>query len=216
MRYRLIIFDWDGTLADSIGNIVACTQEAASSLGYPEIPERKIRAVIGLSLRESIRTFLPGCSDDEFERLVVAYRDCWIANYRNRAKLFRGAVEALDELKSRGHMLAVATGKSRAGLDREIVATGLEGRFLATRTPDEAASKPSPEMVLGLLDETGTRAAEAVVIGDTVHDLDMARNAGVDAVAVLGGSHERRHLEASEPIGLLSTVAELPVWLARL
>ena len=211
---RLVIFDWDGTLLDSVGSIVECTQVALAELGLAPVHETTIRQVLGLGLRETVETLCPGCDDDLFRQIVETYRKHWFGGYSTRPVLFAGVPEALGELRSRGYLLAVATAKGRLGLDADLEATGLAGRFAATRTITEAPSKPHPGMVLDILEELDVPAAEALVVGDTTHDLRMAANAGVIGVAVCSGSHPRAELEALEPAGCLTGAAELPGWLA--
>ena len=212
--YRLVIFDWDGTLLDSVGSIVECTRVALDELGLDEVPESTIRGVLGLGLRETVEVLCPGCDEALFHRIVETYRKHWFGGYSTRPVLFTGVVETLDELQRRGLLLAVATAKGRLGLDADIEAAGLEGRFAATRTISEAPSKPAPAMVLDILDELGVTAEEALVVGDTTHDLRMAANAGVSYVAVCSGSHPRGELLALEPEACLESAAELPDWLA--
>ncbi len=212
--YRLIIFDWDGTLLDSVGSIVACTQATLDELGLPPVPEGTIRSVLGLGLRETVETFCPGCDDDLFERVLQTYRGQWNRSYRNRPALFAGIEAALAELAAAGHLLAVATAKSRGGLERELADNGLAGQFAATRTMDEAPGKPHPKMLLDILEELGVDARQALMVGDTTHDLRMAVNAGVDPLAVCSGSHPRAELLALAPLACLDSAAELPVWLA--
>ena len=213
-EYRLVIFDWDGTLLDSVGSIVECTQVALAELELDTVPERTIRQVLGLSLRETVETLCPGCDEELFQKVVETYRKHWFGGYSTRPILFEGVTETLDELQCRGLLMAVATAKGRIGLDADLEATGLDGRFAATRTITEAPSKPHPGMVLEILEELGVEPAEAVVVGDTTHDLRMAANAGVDGVAVCSGSHPRGELMALEPAGCLESATELPAWLA--
>lgn len=212
-QFDLLVFDWDGTLMDSVSSIVACTQQAAADLNLGPVPEENIRHTLGLGLTESMASLgLP--SDPELvRRLAERYRHHWLADYCHRSQLFAGAEHTLRGLAERGFLLAVATGKSRRGLERELGATGLAGVFAATRTVDEAPSKPHPRMLEGLLEELGTASAAALMIGDTTHDLDMAANAGTAAVAVLSGSHSREVLATSRALAILDTVNDLPAWL---
>ena len=210
-EYRLVIFDWDGTLLDSVGSIVECTQVALAELGLDTVPERTIREVLGLGLRETVEILCPGCDEELFHRVVETYRKHWFGGYSTRPILFDGVTETLVELERRGLLLAVATAKGRLGLDADLEVTGLDGRFAATRTINEAPSKPHPGMVLEILEELGVEPAAAVVVGDTTHDLRMAANAGV---AVCSGSHPRGELLALDPAGCLRSAAELPAWLA--
>jgi phosphoglycolate phosphatase len=213
--YRLVIFDWDGTLLDSVGSIVECTQVTLAELPVAAVPERTIRSVLGLGLRETVETLCPGCDEELFQRVLETYRKHWFGGYSTKPVLFAGVTAALDELRAQGYLLAVATAKGRIGLDADLGTTGLAGHFAATRTITEAPSKPHPGMVLDILDEVGVPAAEALVVGDTTHDLRMAANAGVTGVAVCSGSHPRAELLELEPAGCLASAVELPSWLNR-
>jgi phosphoglycolate phosphatase len=213
--FQLLVFDWDGTLIDSIGRIVACTQETLRRLALPAVPDDHIRTSIGLGIREMVDRFHPGCTDEEFARILEVYRGLWFERYSLRPSLFEGVRETLDELASRDYLLAVATAKSRTGLSRDLEGTGLAGLFHASRTADEALAKPNPAMLLEILDELGVRAGEALMIGDTVHDLQMAVNAGVPGLGVTSGSHSREELEVVEALDYLDGVVEMPEWLGR-
>ena len=214
--YRLIVFDWDGTLMDSIGSIVACTRAMMDELGLGGVPDQTIRGTIGLGLRETVEILCPGGGEALFAAVVATYRKHWLATWRDQPVLFAGVRETLTELADEGYLLAVATGKSRRGLDHVLAQTGLDGAFHATRTVDEALSKPHPEMLLAILDELGVRPGAAVMIGDTTYDLEMARNAGTAAVGVCTGSHGREELMRLEPLACLDAITELPGWLAGL
>lgn len=211
--FRLLVFDWDGTLMDSIGSIVECARAAAIELGVEPAPEEVMRSAVGLGLADTIERLLPGAGPDEARRLIDAYRRHWVETYRARPRLYPRTVEVLEDLADAGYQLALATGKGRRGLDHDLAATGLAGRFLATRTADEAPSKPHPRMLLDLLDEVGAGPAESLMIGDSRWDLEMARNAGVAAVAVATGSWPREELAGWGPLTTLGGVAELPEWL---
>lgn len=215
-RFQLLIFDWDGTLLDSIGSIVDCTQATLRELGMKLASEETIRSGIGLGLRETVERFAPGCDERLFGRIVEVYRRLWFDTYSLRPKLFPGVCQTLEGLHGEGYLLAVATAKSRRGLNRDLGKTGLAERFDATRTVDEAASKPHPQMILDIVEELGARASRTLMIGDTTHDLEMAWNAGADAVAVCSGSHDRPGLEGAQPLACLESIAELPEWLACL
>ncbi len=212
--YQLVVFDWDGTLLDSVASIVACTEHTLAELELPPPVPGAIRTALGLGLRETVEAFCPGCDQDTFNRIVEVYRRHWLTDFCHRPVLFDGVERALVELARSGRLLAVATAKGRRGLDLDLERTGLADRFAATRTVDEARSKPHPEMLLGLLDELGVGANETVMVGDTTHDLMMAHNAGVAAVAVTTGSHGRAALDAARPLACLEAVTELPGWLA--
>ncbi len=212
--YRLLIFDWDGTLLDSIAAIVDCTQATLQELGQASVSEAAIREAIGLGIRETVECFAPGCDDELFYRIVEAYRRHWLATYCHRPALIPQARQVLERLVEEGYFLALATAKSRDGLRRDLDRTGLAKLFVTTRTVDEAPGKPHPQMVLDILRELGVLPGEALLVGDTAHDLLMARNAGVGALGVCSGSHEREKLERLEPVACLESVAELPAWLA--
>lgn len=212
--YDLLIFDWDGTLMDSVGSIVECTRATLLRLGLPTVPEGDIRGAVGLSIAETIRRLSGGNPDPEVaERIRDTYRELWFATYRERPVLFPGVGEVLARAEAAGYLLAVATGKGRRGLDRDLQTSGLDGRFHATRTADEARSKPDPQMVEDLLDELGVRRHRALVIGDSLWDLQMAAAAGTAAVAVCTGAHPRDRLLAASPLACFEAVAELAAWL---
>jgi phosphoglycolate phosphatase len=213
--YRLLVFDWDGTLMDSIGTIVACTQATIRDLELGKLPEKTIRGMIGLSLRQTIETLSPGCDEALFGRILDRYREHWQSTYRDMPLLFPSAGELLRDLAAAGYLLAVATGKSRRGLDYALDQTGLRAVFHATRTVDEAFSKPHPKMLLDLLDELGVAPGDALMVGDTTHDLEMARNARTPAVGVCSGGHSREELLELEPLACLDGVVSLGRWLAE-
>ncbi len=211
--FRLLVFDWDGTLMDSIGPIVACTQAVFQDLGLEGIEEEKIRGTIGLGLRESIDYLVPGCTDEIYQNVLERYRHHWVATYRDRPVMFAGVESMLHDLAREGWLLSVATGKSRRGLNHVLDQTGLRDVFHSTRTVDEAFSKPHPKMVLDILDDLGVAPREALVIGDTTFDLEMARSAGSAAVGVCSGGHCREELVSFGPLTCLDRVVELPAWL---
>lgn len=213
--YDLLIFDWDGTILDSIGAIVDCTRETLSALAVPPIAEDAIRRLIGLGLRETVESLCPGCDDDLFGRVLETYRRNWLGTYCHRPAPFPGVGAMLATLRSEGYLLAVATAKSRRGLARDLEVCGLGPLFHASRTVDEAQSKPHPQMILDLLDELGAAPGRTIMVGDTVHDLLMAENAGVGAVAVASGAQPRAVLEGLGPRCCLESVLELPRWLAQ-
>ncbi len=212
--YELLIFNWDGTLLDSVGSIVECTRATMAEIGLPELPEAEIRATVGLSLAEAVRLLSGGDPDPAVaERVRDTYRRHWFATFRERPLLFAGVDALLRELEAAGYLLAVATGKGRPGLERDLESSGLAGRFHATRTADETRSKPHPQMVLDLLDELGTTARRSLVVGDSVWDLQMAAAAATPAVAVCTGAHPRPELLACTPLVCLDGVCELAGWL---
>jgi phosphoglycolate phosphatase len=214
LRYALIVFDWDGTLIDSAGAIAACIQDAAREMGLPVPDRERARHVIGLGLHASLRHAVPDLPEERAMEFVACYRRHFLAREEGM-QLFPGIVELLDALRDRGHALAVATGKSRRGLERALDASALRPYFVSTRCADESTPKPDPAMLHELLRELDTPPARALMIGDTSHDLQMASAAGVDAVAVGYGAHAERSLRALEPRGCVGTVEELRQWLHR-
>lgn len=206
---RLVVFDWDGTLMDSTGQIIAAASGAIAQLGLPPRPPEAIRDIIGLGLRESWHRLFPELAADGFAPFVEAYRDHFFAPELQTARLFARAEEVVAELAGRGFLLGVATGKSRRGLDRDLESTGL-GRFMAgSRTADETRSKPHPDMLLELMAALETPSTATLMVGDTEWDLEMARRAGVPAVAVSYGAHAPERLHAHGPIACIDALEAL-------
>ena len=212
MRYSLIVFDWDGTLLDSAGGIVESIQEAARDLRLP-VPGRETAShVIGLGLHDSLRTAVPTLPEEQYREFAEAYRRHFLARQGSMA-LFPGVRELLQDLHAAGHRLAVATGKSRRGLDHALDSTALRRYFAASRCADETNPKPHPAMLLELMGQLAAAPGQALMIGDTSHDLEMARSAGVDAVAVTYGAHPGEALRALAPRACVASVVELRAWL---
>lgn len=211
-RFELIIFDWDGTLMDSAAAIVTAIQSAARDLGLPEPSEARARHVIGLGLTDALQHALPELLPDRYPELAERYRFHYLSR-DHELSLFAGVEPMLHELFESGTRLAIATGKSRTGLDRALTMSGLGARFEATRCADECFSKPHPQMIDELIAETGVRRERTLMIGDTTHDLQMATNAGVGALAVAYGAHPRPALDALAPLAVLDQVKDLHQWL---
>lgn len=211
-RFDLLIFDWDGTLMDSAGTIVASIQSACRDLGLRIPDEASSRHIIGLGLRDALMRLLPEVMEADHGRLVERYRHYYLGRDAE-IPLFEGVREALAELRTAGFLLAVATGKSRPGLNRALATTGLADCFHASRCADECFSKPHPEMLEELLEELAVPPQRALMIGDTTHDLQMAANAGVASVAAAYGAHPREDLEALLPLAVAASFAELRAWL---
>ena len=214
--YRLLVFDWDGTLMDSIAAIVACTHRAVADTGVEPPPESAIRHAVGMGLRDTMERFFPNADEALRDRMVQGYRRHWLESFKDQPRLFAGAEEVLRGLAGEGYLLAIATAKGRSGLMRELDQTAIRALVAATRTVDECPPKPHPAMLLDLMDELGTTPQTTLMIGDTRWDLEMARNAGVPAVGVLSGGHSRQELAEGAPLACLDGVADLPVWLASL
>ena len=211
-RYALIVFDWDGTLADSTQAIALSIQAACVDMGCPAPSLDAARHVIGLGLHEAMAYLVPGLPTSDYEQMIQRYRAHWLPRDPQVA-LFPGSVAMLAQLAERGHMLAIATGKSSAGLRRALHATGVADFFAATRCADQCASKPAPDMLHELMQELVTLPEHTLMVGDTTHDLQMARHAGVDALAICHGAHARDNLAALEPLACLDDTAQLAQWL---
>lgn len=212
MKYELIVFDWDGTLLDSAGAIVQAIQSACYDLDLPVPDDIRARHVIGLGLVDAMRHAVPDLPPDRYQAMVDRYRFHYLAG-DHELTLFDGVPQMLERLHAAGHLLAIATGKSRIGLDRALDHSGLRPLFQASRCADECHSKPHPQMLEELMAEFGVAGQASVMIGDTSHDLLMASNAGVDALAVTYGAHPHDHLMEHRPVACLHTVRELDRWL---
>lgn len=211
-RFDLLIFDWDGTLMDSAGTIVASIQAACADVGWA-VPSREAAShIIGLGLKEAIAALFPDMPEVEHPRLAERYRYHFLAQ-DHAIPLFDGAQELVADLHEQGFLLAVATGKARRGLVRAFEHSGLERYFHASRTADETFSKPNPTMLLELLDELMVDKERALMIGDTSHDLLMAQNAGVPSLAAGYGAHPADSLHAYAPLAVCESFEDLAAWL---
>ncbi|MDQ8021675.1 MAG: HAD-IIIA family hydrolase [Moraxellaceae bacterium] len=212
-KFDLIVFDWDGTLMDSTALIVRSLQAACADLELPVPDDVRAAHVIGLSLADAIHYLLPQVPDSAHQKVAERYRYHFLTD-ADTLVLFEGVPELLASLHERGHQLAVATGKARRGLDRVLIGSGIEHLFVATRCADESFSKPHPGMLLELMDECMVAPERTLMIGDTTHDLLMARNAGAAGVAVSYGAHPVAVLQAEQPLAIVSDIASLRDWLA--
>jgi phosphoglycolate phosphatase len=212
-RFDLVVFDWDGTLLDSPGAIVASIEAACRDLGLDPPPAARSRHIIGLGLHDALRCALPELDPKDYGRLAERYRHHYLAR-DHELSLFPGASDLVRALHAEGRRLGVATGKSRLGLSRALAASGLEAFFHATRCADECFSKPHPAMLLEILEELEVDPRRALMIGDTTHDLQMARSAGVAAVAVVFGAHPQAALAAETPLACVGDFEELGAWIA--
>jgi len=213
-RYDLIIFDWDGTLMDSTRLIARSLQEACRDCGVAVPTEREALFVIGLNLHDTFNLVAPDLDEAGRKLLSERYRHHFLVN-EERIPLYEGVPAMLADLHGRGRRLAVATGKARRGLERALDLSGLRSWFEATRCADEGFAKPHPGMLLRLLEMTGVDPARAVMVGDTTHDLELAANAGVDAVAVSYGAHDEALLATRPARARCANVAELHAWLGN-
>ncbi len=210
--FELLIFDWDGTLMDSAAAIAEALQAACADLDLPIPPTREARYVIGLGLTDAMRHILPDLPESEYPRVVDRYRVHFLKR-DGGTTLFAGARGMIEELSDHGYQLAVATGKSRRGLDRALDETGMRRFFDITRCADEGFAKPHPGMLMAILDSLATPASKALMIGDTTHDLTMANAAGVASAAITHGAHEREALVDCKPVVMVDDVQGLRNWL---
>jgi phosphoglycolate phosphatase len=211
-RFELLVFDWDGTLMDSTAVIAASLQAACRDLDLPVPCDEGARHIIGLGLHDALAHVLPGVDPVEYPRIVERYRSHF-QRVDHTMPLFPGARETLRALSAGGYLLAVATGKSRRGLDRALENTGLKELFHATRCGEESGSKPHPGMLNALIEVLGASAEKTLMIGDTTHDLQMAINAGVAGVGAAYGAHPREQLVALNPLACMDGPQALWQWL---
>jgi phosphoglycolate phosphatase len=213
-RFDLIAFDWDGTLFDSTKIIVRCIQQAVVDVGGAMPTDKAAAYVIGMGLAQALAHAAPDVPQDKYPELGARYRHHYLAR-QNDLSLFEGVLALLDELKARHHWLAVATGKSRRGLDDALHSVQLKGMFNGSRTADETAGKPHPLMLQELMREFGADAQRTLMVGDTTHDLQMALNAGCPSVGVSYGAHEPGEFEALQPLFVAHSVRSLHDWLLQ-
>ena len=213
-RFDLIVFDWDGTLMDSTAHITRSIQAACQDLGLPIPPRERASHVIGLGLVDAMRVVCPGLPEPRYQDMVQAYRHHYLAGDET-IELFDGVAEGLAALEAAGYLLAVATGKSRVGLDRALNVTGLTPHFLATRTVDECHSKPHPQMLLDITEQLGVAPQRTLMVGDTTHDLQMALNAATLSVGVSYGAHPVEDLLDCEPLAIFDVFDDLQQWLIQ-
>ena len=201
-RYDLIVFDWDGTLMDSTAIIAASIQAACRDLDLTVPDDNTARHVIGLGLLQALQHAVPDAPDDMYEPLTQRYRHHFLSQH-DTIPLYDQVRETIAELHESGYQLAVATGKNRAGLDRALQSTGLGEYFHSTRTADRTVSKPHPAMLFEIMEELDVPPERTLMIGDTTHDLQMAINAGVDAVGLTYGAHPEDQLRGLKPLALI-------------
>ena len=211
-QYDLIVFDWDGTIMDSTGLIAECVQLAARDLDLPIPSTMEAKSIIGLGLHDSTVRLFPALDDAARSAFALAYRHHYIPR-DHEAPLYEGIRELLISLDHRTRILAVATGKPRVGLERAFAHTQLKSAFHFSRCADEGFPKPNPDMLLRLMNFADVAPERTLMIGDTVHDLNLAHNAGVAALAVTYGAHPAQILATAPSLGIVNTVSELSAWL---
>lgn len=211
--YELVIFDWDGTLMDSAAKIIRCMQTAARHCDVNVPSADAVAHIIGISLKPAIMQLFATEDEQLADRLVQAYKEAYLHEDTIPCPLFEGAEDLLSALKAEGKTLAVATGKARRGLDRAWSNTGTGHFFTTSRCADEAHSKPSPDMLLQILDELKVSAGDALMVGDTTYDMQMAQAIGMDRVGVSYGVHAQVNLEKHHPETIVHSIPQLHRWL---
>lgn len=213
--YPLVIFDWDGTLMDSVPRIVSSVQTLAVECLLPVPSVAAIHDIIGLSLPVALERLFGLRSQTKVQDVVNLYRDIYVIREQTPTPMFAGAVDLLNQLHEAGVTLAVATGKARPGLERAWAESQTKSLFKVARCAQEVASKPNPQMIEEILEATQTPATHALMVGDSVHDMEMARNAGVAAVGVTYGVHSAERLKAAQPRYIVDSLSQLQTLLLR-
>lgn len=208
-KFDLIIFDWDGTLLDSVDWIVSCIRKVAKDLGYAQPKTQEVKDIIGLSIHKAMDKLFPEIDSAARDQLIADYSEAFFSKKMTKDDLFVGVSDMLFQFKNFGYCLAVATGKSRYGLDKALVDTELTGFFDITKCADETASKPSPVMLNEIIKEMRVSKDRVVMIGDSMHDMKMAVNAGVASIAVLCGANSYAQLQQYKPLLNLQKTTEL-------
>ncbi len=211
--YELLIFDWDGTLMDSESRIVACLEGAIRETGAPPLQRAVLSNVIGLGLAEAVAMLYPDAEPGLAQSLAAAYRRQYLDPALEPCELFEGVGEILHELAEQGYLLAVATGKGRRGLQQALEHSGLGPLFHATRCAEETFSKPHPLMLEEIMTDLDTEPGATLMVGDTEYDIQLAHNAGTDALAVSYGVHALERLLRLEPAGHIHRFPEIRDWL---
>ena len=211
-RFELIIFDWDGTLMDSQGHIVHCLGQALQAVGKPPVPAAERASVIGLGLFEALAALLPDADEQTIEAACDAFRKTFLSPGKTPSSLFEHVEPMLTGLHATGYHLAIATGKSRRGLNKVLEDTGLGELFAVTRCADETRSKPDPQMIEEILTDLDTAPDRAIMIGDTEFDLQMATNAGLASLGVSYGVHPVERLQRAKPLAIVDSAQEIGDW----
>lgn len=208
MRYKCVIFDWDGTVMDSVPKIVNTIHLAAKSCGIAPVSDEMAKSIIGLSLPKAMQVLFPQ-HHEQVDSLVQAYKYSYSNEDETPSPIFAGVESLLNQLRDRGVKIAVATGKSRTGLDRLMAQYGLTEYFVTTRTACEAESKPHPDMLLQILAELGVDAQQSVMVGDSIIDMELAKNAGIDAIGVTLGVASKEQLSQTSACHICDNYQDL-------
>ncbi len=209
MTIKIAIFDWDGTIVDSIDHIADSLHKAAQDLGFPTLEKAAYKNIIGLGMIDALKALYPDAQDPDIEAIRLAYSRYFFSKEATPQQIFPGMADLIGGLRERGIGRAVATGKSRRGLDAAFQSSGLEAHFDISRCADETRSKPDPRMLEEILEFYQLRPHEAVMIGDTTYDLEMAHRIGMPSIGVRWGVHDDERLSRFTPAALVSTVSEL-------
>ena len=207
--WKVIIFDWDGTLMDSAARIVDCLRAACLHYQFADQHDDAYKNIIGLGLREALRGLHPNIADEQIEQLAQHYRQQYLFSNTTPSQLFNGVPQMLEALEQAGYWLAIATGKGREGLDQVLQQTGLQQRFHVTRCASETRSKPHPQMLQEILDQLSVVASDALMIGDTEYDMEMAQAIGMPSLAVSYGVHQIDRLKKYQPLACVDNIAQL-------
>ena len=213
-KYNLLIFDWDGTVADSVHHIVTAMEAVIASSELPARSRTEILGIIGLGMQEAVATLYPDIDIALRQQMVQSYGQNYLALSTGKTLLFPKAKETLELLRDAGFLLAVATGKSRRGLERVFVETEIKHYFHTSRCADETFSKPHPQMLIEIMQSLDMKPAETLMIGDSQHDLQMAANANVASIAVSYGAQPLQYLQQFNPLTHLNCLSKLPAWLS--
>lgn len=208
-RFDLIVFDWDGTLVNTIDWIVHCLQKAGEHCGYLAPEPQAAKDTIGLSIENAVQALYPSANNATNDKLVASYSQAYFSKQLTQDDFFPGVYNMLVKLKNTGYQLAVATGKTRAGLTHALAATGTEALFNITRCADETASKPDPKMLHEIMQHTQTSPTQTLMVGDSIYDLQMARNANVPSIGVACGANSHESLQQYDPLLCLQQATEL-------
>jgi phosphoglycolate phosphatase len=214
-KYSLLVFDWDGTLLDSSARIINCMHAAIKDMGEERRTDEQINNIIGLGLEQAIASLYPQMTAKGVQDMTRVYREYYLFKDKTPSQTFPGVYQMLDNLREQGYDLAVATGKSRRGLDKDLQETRLDTFFPVTRTADETCSKPHPQMLEEILVDHNLDASQALMIGDSEYDMQMAQNARVDSLAVSYGVHDLLRLLKQDPVGFVDKAEQIPPWLQK-
>jgi len=209
MKYRAVIFDWDGTLVDSIAHIADSLHLAATDLGFPALEKAAYRNIIGLGMIDALQALYPSASEPEMFAIRDAYSKYFSSKPATPQHIFAGMQDVVLDLKAAGSGRAVATGKSRRGLDRALDTSGLRPHFDVSRCADESGSKPDPKMLSEILEHFDLEPAQAIMIGDTSYDLEMAQRLGMPSIGVSWGAHSTDILAKYNPVAIVTSVNDL-------